>query len=118
MWNVIRDLIIAQNVTENKFNCSVGVFFQINFIRASCYRYASVIQKNGLGISTKLSCGLQCCERHTRVCRKADGTLQIVQNDVTNPFSISCSDPAFLTDPPVWLGRIQWITPCSVTCPN
>lgn len=119
MWNEIRDIIIVQNVTGDNFLCTKGVLFQINFIRASCYRYASVIGKGGLGICTKLSCGSQCCERHTRVCRKADGTLQITQSDVTNPFTIDCSDPAFLTDPPIWIkGKITWITNCTVSCPN
>ena len=118
MWNKIRDYIISQKVTGNKFPCLGGVFFNINFIRASCYRYASIIQKNGLGISTKLACGSQCCERHTRVCRNQDGSLNITQNDVTNPWSIDCSDPSFLTDPPLWLGRVEWLTNCLVTCPN
>ncbi len=119
MWNKIRDYLISQRVTGTKYLCGQGKWFNINFIRASCYRYASIIQKNGLGISTKLSCGSQCCQRHTTVCRKSDGSLQITQNDVTNPFTIDCSDPAFLTDPPIWIkGKITWITPCSVTCPN
>ena len=118
MWNSIRDYLIALKVTGNKFLCGQGKWFNINFIRASCYRYASGIQRNGLAISTKLSCGSQCCERHTTVCRNQNGTLQITQNDVTNPFNIDCSDPPFLTEPPVWLGRIEWITSCKVTCPN
>ena len=119
MWNNIRDHIIAQNVVGNDYICMQGVFFYINFIRASCYRYVSTIRKHGgLGISTKLACGSQCCERHTRVCRNTDGTLNIVQSDVTNPFTISCSDPSFLMDPPIWLGKVEWITPCKVTCPN
>lgn len=118
MWNAIRDQVISQNVTGNKFLCGIGQYVNINFIRASCYRYVSTkIKEGGLGISTKLSCGSQCCLSFTRVCRKADGTLQITQTDDTDPFAIDCSDPAFLMDPPLWLGKIDFITPCTITCP-
>ena len=120
MWNSIREIIISENLTGDRFQCLAGVFFQINFIRASCYRYALVVtREDGIGVYNKLSCGSQCCERHTKVCRKPDGTLQLTQYDATNPFAINCSDPAFLTDPPLWLkGRVIEITPCGVSCPN
>ncbi|MFN8339489.1 MAG: hypothetical protein U0T36_10785 [Saprospiraceae bacterium] len=118
MWNAIRDQVIAQKVTGNKFRCGLGQYLNINFIRASCSRYVSTkLKEGGLGISTKLSCGSQCCKTFTRVCRKSDGTLQITQTDDTDPFDINCSDPAFLMDPPLWLGTIEFITPCTVTCP-
>ena len=119
MWNKIRDYLISQKVTGEKFKCTQGVYFNINFIRASCYRCVTTkTRSGGLGVSTKLACGSQCCERHTRVCRQLDGTLKIVQTDVTNPFNITCSGSSFLTDPPIWLGHIEWQTPCMVTCPN
>lgn len=115
MWNKLRDHTIEQKVTGNLYSCGQSVFFNINFIRASCYRYVSTKRKEGgLGISTKLACGSQCCERHTRVCRRADGTLNITQSDVTNPSNIKCNDPSFLTDPPIWIGKVEWITPCLV----
>lgn len=120
MWNSIRDHIISEYVTGNNFLCGQGYFWNIYFIRASCVQYASIATGKGLSAMVKLACGSQCCERHTRVCRNADGTLNITQYDVTNPFTIDCSDPAFLTDPPLWFKKtaVQWITPCEVTCPN
>ena len=117
VYGAVQNHLITQNVTE-EFNCLEGVLFTINFIRASCYRYASVRQKNGQSVSTKLTCGSQCCERHTRVCRNPDGTFNITTNDVTNPSNVDCGDPAFLTNPPYWLGRPDWITECTVICPN
>jgi hypothetical protein len=116
VYNEIQDYLIEQNVGEGSFNCSSGAYWNINFIRASCYRYASTTQLNGYLTSVKLACGSQCCERHTRVCVQSDGTLFIDTYDTTNPWSIDCSDPAFLIQPPVWIGRPEWITNCTVSC--
>ncbi|MGE5356176.1 MAG: hypothetical protein ACM3PT_08050 [Deltaproteobacteria bacterium] len=119
VWNKIRDHIITKYVVGNAYPCGSSALFQINFIRSSCYRIANYNQGNGLGVSTKITCGSQCCERHTFVCTNPDGSLFIVEEDETGG-PINCSDPPFLSDPPNTLGRwrLTWVSDCMVLCPG
>lgn len=125
VWDEIETQLINQYFDdEDDYNCGQGGYWNINYIRSSCYNYVTTyIQEGpyieeGLGISTKISCGSQCCERHTRICRNPDGTLNITKYDATNPFAIDCSDDAFLMDPPIRIGKPIWQSGCRVTCPE
>lgn len=122
IWNKIRDHIIQIYVapSSSPYLCGSGALFQINFTRSSCYRVACYQQKNGLGVGTKITCGSQCCERQTRVCRNPDGTLQITEIQAPPPYNgTNCSGQSFLQDPPLVLKgwKRVWVSDCMNTCP-
>jgi hypothetical protein len=124
VWNSIETHFIAKYMTPGKFNCGQGAFLNINYIRASCAKYACTLPtfetfEQPLGICTKIACGSECCPRATKICRKADGTLNIETE--YDPFVANCGAPAFLNNPelpePFKSAPLIGVTPCFFFCP-
>ncbi len=119
MWNSISQILTEQVSNSINITCGEGAVFNINYIRTSCYKYVALKSKTNLYETIKVACGTQCCERHSRICRKSDGSYMITTYDVTRPWNITCDLPntgiPTLIIPP---SKIVWISECSVTCPN
>lgn len=118
IWREIETYLVNTHFNDSGlFNCGEGMFWNINYVRAACIRTPTFTQENGLQVSYKFSCGSQCCERHTRICRNEDGTLNLTTYDATNPWSIDCDGPDILMDSDLWLGKVEFMDNCRVRCP-
>ncbi|TVR76012.1 MAG: hypothetical protein EA409_13830 [Saprospirales bacterium] len=119
VWEVLEEYIIDKYFDDpNIFNCGSGMFWNINFVRSACYRMPTFMQGEGIEVIYKVSCGSQCCEKHTRVCRNQDGTLNLTTYDATNPWFITCDGPDILMNSEYWLNNVVTMDPCRVRCPN
>jgi len=102
------------------YRCGSGLLFSIKFFSSSCYQYCTAQTKFGkengknLFISTKVACGLQCCETHTRICRKPDGSIQteVLIAPIYPPF---CQDESLLSNSYNCLlrGENVWMSQCT-----
>ena len=115
----IQKHLVSVFVTPNKFKCGSGSFFNIKFFSSSCYKYCTAQSNFGKEgpkyyFSTKVACGLQCCETHTKICRKPDGTLQtqVLIAPIYPPF---CQDESLLTNSYECLkkGDAVWMSSCT-----
>jgi hypothetical protein len=114
IYNALIPVIINENVPPNTFECLHGVYFLIHFIHTSCYKYC-VIEFDDESVSyVKVACGSDCCERHTRVCRNANGTLNI-QQYFAPAYPPSCENPPTFTGNSV-LDRCIRQTSCAYKC--
>ncbi len=112
--NQIEQAIIAQYVPIGTFPCLQGLFFNIIFIKASCYYNCIIDYPNGSTSYIKVACGVDCCERHTRVCRNSQGVYTEVE--YVEPDGVFCVDaPDFGENPVLQLCTRQ--TNCSYKCP-
>lgn len=115
IYNQVEAAIIAQYVPLGTYPCLQGLFFNINFIKVSCYYYCIIEYQNGSSTYVKVACGVDCCERHTRVCRNAQGNL-VIETSYVHPDGIHCEDaPDFEENPVLNLCTRQ--TNCSYKCP-
>ena len=114
IYNALNTLIINENVPTGTFPCLQGVYFQINFIHASCYKYCVIAFNDDAASYVKVACGSDCCERHTRVCRNANGTLNI-ERYFAPAYPPSCENPPSFPDNTV-LDRCLRETACTYKC--
>lgn len=115
IYNQIEQAIIAQYVPTGTYPCLQGLFFNIIFIKASCYYNCIIDYPNSTSNYVKVACGVDCCERHTRVCRNAQGSIY-TEVEYVHPDGIFCEDaPDFEENPILKLCTRQ--TNCSYKCP-
>lgn len=115
IYNQLEAALIAQYVPTGTYPCLQGLFFNIIFIKASCYYNCIIEYQNGSSSYVKVACGVDCCERHTRVCRNAQGNLY-TEVEYVHPDGIFCEDPPDFEDNPV-LELCTRQTNCSYKCP-
>ena len=114
--NQLEDLVLAQYVPTGSFPCLQAIFFNIYFIRASCYKNCIVELNNGLSSIMKIACGADCCQRHTRACRNSFGQLY-TETYYTPAYPPTCEDPPVFTGNSL-LSRCMRETPCTYHCPE
>ncbi len=115
IYNALQTQIIAQYVpVGSNYQCLHGVFFNILFIKASCYKRCFFTLGNGAQTYVKVACGADCCERHTRVCRDANNAL-VSETYYIHPSEPYCQDPPNFEGNPV-LSRCDRETSCQYKC--
>lgn len=115
IYNQIEAAILAQYVPTGSYPCLQGILFNIIFIKASCYYHCIIENPNSTSTYVKVACGVDCCERHTRVCRNAQGNLY-TEVEYVHPDGIFCEDPPNFEENPV-LKLCTRQTNCSYSCP-
>ena len=112
----IQQSILAANVPTGTFPCLQGLFFNINFLRASCYKRCQLSFSNGTASYIKIACGADCCERHTTACRDQFGVLQ-TSTYYVHPSPPTCTDAPIFSGNPV-LSRCIRQSSCTYSCPQ
>lgn len=117
IYDEIEDFLIDKFVVDSAYLCFFGAYFNITFIKSTCYKECIIVTDphNGLATYAKVTCGADCCERHTTVCRQSDGSLNIDTN-------IAPGHPPICADPPVFIGhellnRCYKESACRYVCP-
>jgi len=116
IYNQIQSNIIASYVPVGTYACLQGLFFNIIFIKASCYKRCIIEFSNGYASYMKIACGSDCCERHTRVCRNSLGALYIETLNAP-AYPPSCDNPPSFPGN-MLLSRCIRETACSYSCPD
>ncbi len=116
IYNQLEQIIIAQYVPTGTYLCQHGLFFNIIFIKASCYKRCLMNFNDGSASYVKVACGADCCERHTRVCRDQNGDLY-TEVEYVHPSDPYCEDPPDFSGNPV-LSRCVRETSCAYKCPG
>ncbi len=115
IYNQLQALIIAQYVPVNsQYECQHCLFFNIIFIKASCYKRCFFSLSNGAQSYVKVACGVDCCERFTTVCRDVHGAL-VTDTYYVHPSEPYCTDPPDFSSNPV-LARCDRETSCPYKC--
>ena len=100
--------------------CGTGVYFNITFVSASCYKYCwytefDPIRRISYDLIAKVACGTDCCERHTKVCVLPDGSLSR-QTYIAPHYPPYCIGENILISEPIPINCID-LTNCTYRCP-
>ncbi|MGB4849545.1 MAG: hypothetical protein WBP41_16600 [Saprospiraceae bacterium] len=115
IYNQLQQQIIAEYVPiGSPYTCLHGLFFNIIFIKSSCYYRCFYNLSNEAQSYVKVACGVDCCERHTRVCRDANNAL-VIETEYVHPSPPYCQDPPSFPDSKV-LKRCVRTTSCQYKC--
>lgn len=115
VYSQLEHQLIASFVPVNgPYECLHGIYLNITFRRASCYKRCFFALHSGAETYVKVSCGSDCCERQNFVCRDEHGNI------VTDVYYVDPSPP-YCTDPPSFegnpvLSRCTRETSCSFKC--
>jgi len=115
IYSQLQNNVIAQYVGPHTYPCLQGLFFNILFTRASCYKRCIIENSNHTSTLVKIACGVDCCERHTRVCRDGNGNL-VIETENVHPSEPYCSDPPDFSQNPI-MARCTQTTSCQYKCP-
>jgi hypothetical protein len=115
IYSQLQNRVITNYVGPHQYLCGEGLFFSILFTRASCYKRCIIEHSNHTSSLVKIACGVDCCERHTRVCRDENGAL-VIETENVHPSEPYCADPPDFSENPVMLKCVQ-TTSCQYKCP-
>ncbi len=100
VYNELERQIIEAFVPKGSFTCLDGIFFNIIFQKASCYKTCIVNTSDTQVRYYKVACGSDCCERHTSVCRNDKGEL-VTDTYIVGTLLDVCSNPPIYEDNPL-----------------
>ncbi len=115
IYDQLQAQIIAQYVSNNNnFKCGHGLFFNILFLKASCYKRCYFHLANGAATYAKIACGADCCEWHTAICIDENNVLHL-ETLFAPPDTEYCTDPPVFEGNPI-LNRCETESNCVYRC--
>lgn len=116
IYNAIQTNVINTYVPTGSFPCLQGLFFNITFLRASCYKECIILFDNNTASLVKIVCGTDCCEIHTTACRDSHGQL-VTDTYYAPSYPPTCENAPIFTGNPILL-KCTRTAECSYRCPE